>query len=282
MTPQQIDGMAKCSCGSDVDAAIAERLASSLHLAGDASDVVMSHFRQRRGDADEKPDGSPVTIADLEAETCIRSGILATFPDDAIIGEEHGRENGTSGFTWVIDPIDGTVSFMHGVPLFGTLIGIEHDGLPVAGCMHFPALDETAWAAKGGGAWHQIGASEPCRVHVSTTVRLAEAMVCTTSFDYFRNERWEDAHERLAHASGRTRGWSDCYGELLLVTGRIDAVVEPVLNPWDISAIIAVLQEAGGRFTDWQGKQENRSCVSPGLASNGRIHDELLRVLAGR
>ena len=267
---------------SEVSTEVTERLEYARILADAAGDVILSHFNGHRIAAETKPDGSPVTIADKTAEILIRQGIGDRFADDALLGEEHGTEPGTSGYTWVIDPIDGTVSFMHGVPLFGTLIGIEHDGLPVAGVMHFPALDETVWAAKGGGAWHQVGADEPCRIHVSTTDRLADAMVCTTSFDYFRGEQWEDVHGRLAHAAGRTRGWSDCYSELLLVTGRIDAVVEPVLNPWDIIAIIAVLQEAGGQFTDWQGEQENRSCVSPGLASNGQIHDELLRVLAGR
>jgi histidinol phosphatase-like enzyme (inositol monophosphatase family) len=282
MTPEQIDGMMECGCREGVDAEVAARLAVALHVASAAGDLIMSHFRHGRLEAESKADGSPVTIADREAETCLRDGIRAAFADDAMLGEEHGGEAGTSGFTWVIDPIDGTVSFMHGVPVFGTLIGIERDGVPVAGVMHFPALDETAWAAKGGGAWHRAGSGAPASATVSTCDTLADAMICTTSFDYFRGQPWEDAYLRLARASGRTRGWSDCHSELLLVTGRIDAVIEPELKPWDCSAIIAVLREAGGRFTDWQGEQENRSGVSPGLASNGHLHEHVLAVLTDR
>ena len=277
--PTQIAEMMECGCVDGVDAVLADRLSTAVSLAASAGDLIMSRFTHTRCAAESKADGSPVTIADRAAETCIRDGIRGAFPDDGLCGEEHADELGTSDFTWVIDPIDGTVSFMHGVPVFGTLIGIEQDGVPVAGVMHFPALDETAWAARGGGAWHRIGSDKLRRVHVSACDTLADAMVCTTSFDYFRDERWEDAFLRMAHAAGRTRGWSDCHSELLLVTGRIDAVVEPVLNPWDISAIIAILREAGGRFTDWRGQQEHRSCVTPGLASNGHLHDQLLAVL---
>jgi histidinol-phosphatase len=282
MTPKQIADMMRCGCVDDVDSVLADRLGIALTLAASAGELIMSHFTHARCEAESKTDGSPVTIADRAAETCIRDGIRGAFPDDALRGEEHADECGTSDYTWIIDPIDGTVSFMHGVPVFGTLIGIERDGLPVAGVMHFPALDETAWAASDGGAWHRAGDHQAERIHVSTCKSLCEAMVCTTSFDYFRGEPWEDAFFRMAHAAGRTRGWSDCHSELLLVTGRIDAVVEPVLNPWDISAIIAVLQEAGGRFTDWSGEKEGRSDVSPGLASNGHLHDELLAVLTSR
>jgi len=282
MTPKQIAEMMACGCVDDVESALADRLSIALTLAASAGDLIMSHFKHARLDAESKADGSPVTIADRAAETCIRIGIRNAFPNDTLRGEEHDDEQGTSDFTWVIDPIDGTVSFMHGVPVFGTLIGIERDGLPVAGVMHFPALDETAWAASGGGAWHRVGEHQAERVQVSNCDTLCDAMVCTTSFDYFRNQPWEDAFFRIAHASGRTRGWSDCHSELLLVTGRIDAVVEPVLNPWDISAIIAVLHEAGGRFTDWNGQREGRSDVTPGLATNGYLHDELLAVLTDR
>jgi len=260
--------------------AIRERLEHARVLAQAAGEVIMTYFDSDRIAADTKPDGSPVTIADKAAETIIRHGIKDRFAEDALLGEEHGGEDGTSGYTWVIDPIDGTVSFMHGVPVFGTLIGIECGGVPVAGVMHFPALDESAWAAQGSGAWHRVGRNDPTQVHVSKTDRLDDAMVCTTSFDYFRGEPWEDAYLAVAHAAKRTRGWSDCHSELLLVTGRIDAVIEPVLNPWDISAIIAILNEAGGTFTDWRGDNESCSANTPGLASNGAIHHALLEVLS--
>jgi histidinol phosphatase-like enzyme (inositol monophosphatase family) len=258
---------------------LTERLDYARTLAAAAGEVIMAHFGSCRIDAEEKGDGSPVTVADKAAETLIRDGIRDRFADDALLGEEHGAEAGDSGYTWVIDPIDGTVSFMHGVPVFGTLIGIESAGTPVAGVMHFPALDESAWAANGSGAWHQVGTANPSQVHVSATEDLRDAMVCTTSFDYFRGEPWEDAYLAVAHAAKRTRGWSDCHSELLLVTGRIDAVVEPVLNPWDISAIIAILNEAGGLFTDWHGNNRSCSANTPGLATNGALHADLIEVL---
>jgi histidinol-phosphatase len=264
------------------DPDIMARLELAQDLADASGELIMSYFGNSRCAADTKDDGSPVTDADRGAETLIRTAVAEHFGDDGLFGEEHGAETGTSGYRWVIDPIDGTISFVHGVPAFGTLIGIERDEVPVAGVMNFPAMNERAWAALGCGAWHRIAAETPRRVHVSDTTSLDEAMVCTTSFDYFRDQPWEGAYLAIARASKRTRGWSDCHSELLLVTGRIDAVVEPVLHPWDISAIIAVLHEAGGRFSDWSGQNEGRSSVSPGLASNGRLHEQLCATLTGQ
>ena len=265
-------------CDPDITA----RLELAQDLADASGELIMSYFGNSRCAADTKGDGSPVTDADRGAETLIRNAVAEHFGDDGLFGEEHGAEPGTSGYRWVIDPIDGTISFVHGVPAFGTLIGIERDNVPVAGVMNFPAMNERAWAELGGGAWHRIASEMPRRVHVSDTSTLNEAMVCTTSFDYFRDQPWEDAYVAIARASKRTRGWSDCHSELLLVTGRVDAVVEPVLNPWDISAIIAVLHESGGRFTDWTGQNEGKSSVSSGLTSNGHIHEQMCAVLSGQ
>ena len=258
-----------------------DRLAFAIDLGKRAGASALASFRKLETLTIEKKGHQDlVSEADRDTETFIRAEIARAYPDDAIVGEEHAPTPGTSGWTWVIDPIDGTVSFMHGVPVFGTLIGIEHEGVPVAGVINFPALDERAWGMAGAGAWHRIGTAAPQQAHVSQTASLKDAMVCTTSFDFFRNEPWEDAYVALAKASHRTRGWSDCHNELLLITGRIDAVVEPVLKPWDISAIIAVLHEAGGYFTDWHGEHPNCSCNSPGLASNHALHAPLIEVLA--
>jgi len=262
------------------DAELAARMELAHALADASAELIMAHFRSNRCGTQFKGDGSPVTEADRGAEAIIRDGIREHFGRDSLIGEEHGAKEGDSGYTWVIDPIDGTMSFIHGAPVFGTLIGVEHAGTPVAGIMHFPALNERAWGCLGCGAWHRIGDGDAHQVRASTTDSLADAIVCTTSFDYFRGEPWEDAYLAVAHAAKHTRGWSDCHSELLLVTGRIDAVVEPVLNPWDISAIIAILNEAGGTFTDWQGNNESCSANTPGLASNGAVHRALLDVLA--
>ncbi len=261
-------------------AELAARMELAKTVADATGELLMSFFNSGRCTPDFKTDGTPVTEADRGAEALIRAAVTEHFGRDGILGEEHGTAEGDSGFTWVIDPIDGTMSFIHGVPVFGSLIGIEFGGRPVAGIMDFPALGERAWAQYGTGAWHRAGDGTPTRVQVTETRSLADAMVCTTSFDYFRGYPWENAYVAVAKAAKHTRGWSDCHSELLLVTGRVDAVVEPVLNPWDISAIIAVLDEAGGRCTDWNGGQLNCSAVSPGVCSNGHVHDELTGLLS--
>jgi histidinol phosphatase-like enzyme (inositol monophosphatase family) len=261
-------------------AEVAARMDLAATLSDAAGELLMSYFESGRCVTEHKRDGTPVTDADRGAETLIRGAISEHFGRDGLLGEEHGTKAGDSGFTWVIDPIDGTMSFIHGVPVFGSLIGIEYGGRPVAGVMDFPALGERAWASLGQGAWHTVGGKPPARAGVSDTSHLEQAMVCTTSYDYYRGFPWEEAYVAVARAAKHTRGWSDCHSELLLVTGRIDAVVEPVLNPWDISAIIAVLQEAGGRFTDWRGGNSGISSVSPGVCSNGPLHDELVHLLS--
>ncbi|MCH2137808.1 MAG: hypothetical protein MK074_02005 [Phycisphaerales bacterium] len=265
---------------ADAPPAQHDRIHVAMQAALDAGAAIMQHFESHvsgaRVDTDDKADGSPVTAADTQAEAIIRAAISSAFPEDAILGEEHGAQGGTTGWRWVIDPIDGTVSFVHGVPVFGTLIGLEHDGDPIAGVMHYPGLYETVWATSAGAFWKR-GNNEPVAATVSTTTALEQAMVCMTSLDYC-----DDDHApwlRLHSAARRTRGWSDCHSSLLLVTGRVDAVLEPELNPWDCSAIIAVLRHAGGHFSDWNGAHTNDSSVRRGLSSNGPLHEAILNVL---
>ncbi len=257
----------------------ADRITVAMRVANDAGQMSMQTFNDAINGTlivEDKADGSPVTRADREAEALIHAGIMANFPDDTKHGEEHGTHQGTNDWRWVIDPIDGTVSFTHGVPVFGMLIGIEHCGTPVAGVMHFPGLHETVWATDAGAFWKR-GEHEPVRAAVSSTNQLCDAMVCMTSLDYLPDN--PDAWLRVHHAARRTRGWSDCHSSLLLATGRVDAVIEPELNPWDISAIIAVLRHAGGQFTNWNGQHAFDSNVRRGVSSNGHLHDELVAVL---
>ena len=259
----------------------AERVFVAMRSANAASELTMQTFEDAINgtlDIADKADGSPVTRADLEAEALMHAVINASFPDDRMLGEEHGTHEGTTDWRWVIDPIDGTVSFTHGVPVFGMLIGIEFQGNPVAGVMHFPGLRETLWATDAGAFWRR-GDHEPVRAAVSSTEHLCDAMVCMTSLDYLPDN--PDAWLRVHNAARRTRGWSDCHAALLLATGRIDAVIEPELNPWDISAIIAVLRHAGGRFTDWHNENAFDSSVRRGVSSNGHLHDELIAALGG-
>ena len=265
----------------DVKAGLQERLDAAHDMARAAGDILRHYFASQNFSVEDKADGSPVTTADREAEASIRSAIDVAFPGDGLLGEEYGESEAqsTTGYRWVIDPIDGTIAFVHGVPLLGTLIGIEYDNAPLAGLIEMPMLHERAWALRGSGAWHQVGDAKPVQAMVSTTTSLDQSMVCTTSFDYYREHGYPEAYVALGHACRRTRGWNDCYSELLLCTGRIDAVVEPELKRWDIGAIIPILQEAGGRYSDWSGQHVGDPGTPRGIASNGHLHDELVHLL---
>lgn len=231
------------------------------------STFVLSHFFAKNFKITSKKDGSVVTTVDLEAETLARTAILGAFPEDSFLGEEHGEVTGTSGFRWVVDPIDGTESFVRGVPLFGTLLGLEQEGEPVAGTVYMPAMQETISAVLGEGAMHQGKKG----VHVSSTDSLKKAMVCTTSYDYFKQTKSQALYSNLLQCGCSTRGWSDCYGYMLLCTGRIDAVVEPLLKPWDIAPWLPIIKESGGKYSP---------IVHGGIASNHNLHDSLYHALS--
>ncbi len=252
------------------------RLSLALEAADAAGKITLEHFASPGLAIETKSDGSPVTQIDRAAETAIRKLIQAAFPDDAIEGEEHAQTPGTSGYNWIIDPIDGTYSYIHAVPLYGTLIGLEHNGDLALGVIHMPALDETVYASKGRGAWHRLGGADPVPARVTATPTLADALAITTSYDYFRDTRTTAVFDRINESAGHTRGWSDCYAAVLLATGRADAVIEPVVHPWDIAALFAVIREAGGRCTDWAGQPTIRSgtCV----LSNGPLHQPMLEL----
>jgi len=240
----------------------------ALHAtARDTASFVLSHFITQNFTVSLKKDGSEVTDVDKEAEMLARTCILELFPEDGFLGEEHGEIIGTNGYRWVVDPIDGTASFVRGVPLFGTLIGLEFEGKQISGIATFPALDETISAVLGKGVTHQgaIGAA------VSTISSLQDAMICTTSYDYYRQTQTETMYQKLLEASGSIRGWSDCYAYLLLCTGRIDAVVEPLLFPWDIIPWLPIIKEAGGKYS---------TIAKGGIASNALLHDHLCHALS--
>lgn len=253
------------------------RLAAAIELARHAGEVTLKYFQGMTYRLDQKGDGSPVTTADREAEQTISRGVELAFGRDGFLGEEFGERGGMSGYRWVVDPIDGTASFIHGVPLYGTLIGIEYRGIAVAGVIHMPALNEMAYAANDQGAWHVTSGGQRAVARVSEVERLAGGMVCITSFDYFTKAGREHEFHRLCRACGSLRGWSDCYAHLLVATGRAEAVVEPKVHPWDIAATIPIMREAGGRFTDWNGIETAYS--GNGVASNGLVHDDVLRSL---
>lgn len=260
--------------------AVTDRLEHAIACAREGGAFTLEYFKPGVIGADHKADGSPVTVADRGCERLIRDRIREVFPDDGILGEEFGDEPGRSDYRWILDPIDGTFSFMHGVPLYTTLIGIEklengHDqGEVVAGVIYAPALDELVYAHTGGGAWHAAGNEAPIPARVTKTQTLSAATVSTTSLDY-----WDDPAGWLAidKACKHTRGWADAYAVLLVATGRCDAAVEGNVHPWDVAPFGPIMAEAGGRFTDWRGKTTAHTDTA--IVSNGLIHDELLGIV---
>ncbi len=238
----------------------------AAHLGGERT---LKYFNQ--GVAVElKGDNTPVTRADRESEELIRERILRAFPTHSIVGEEGGATKGDDSFKWILDPIDGTKAFIHGVPFYGVLIGVEVEGRPSVGVVHMPALHETVSAVTGGGClWN----GKPCRV--SGVSRLGEATLLTSSVTSCMAR--SDAYERLAAGTLLQRTWGDCYGYVLVATGRAEIMLDPRMNPWDCAPFLPILQEAGGHFTDWRGKATIWSSDSVG--TNAALHAQVLDIL---
>jgi len=224
-----------------------------------------------------KGDGSPVTEADRSAERAAREWIAARFPDDGILGEEHGVERENAPRRWLIDPIDGTRSFVRGVPLWGSMVALVEGDRVRAGAVVFPAVGETIAAAPGCGAWWN-GA----RCSVSRVADLARATVLTTDAGASATPagdlaaRYEGCR-RLAGRAAMSRTWGDCYGYLLVATGRAEVMVDPVLAAWDAAALVPIVEEAGGAFTDWRGARSFTG--GSAIATNAALAAEARRVL---
>jgi len=215
-----------------------------------------------------KSDATPVTIADQNAERLIRSLITQNYPDDAILGEEEGGDTGAFD-RWVIDPIDGTKSFICGVPLYATLLSYEVDGETEIGVCYLPALDEMFYAEKGKGAFLN---GRP--IGVSSRESSKGCILCCGG-SMLKSPHWPRISKLVDNALA-SRTWCDAYGHTLVACGRADAMVDPIVNHWDISAVSLIVREAGGRFTDLKGGEK---LSSEGLSTNGKIHEEVLRAL---
>ena len=244
--------------------------AETAHLAGR---VTLSYFGTGL-QADFKADDTPVTIADRLSEELIRRRIEECYPDHAIVGEEFGEKEATgASHRWFIDPIDGTKSFMRGVPLYAVLIALEVDGNVEVGAAYYPGTDELLFAATGQGAWWN-GRS----ARVSDISNLSRAYVSYTDIGAFRTYGKEAAWERLASHAYFRAGWTDAYGYLLVATGRIEVMLDPIMEPYDCGPFVPILREAGGYFGDWRG---NRTIFGrEGLATNGALQQEVLGLLA--
>jgi histidinol-phosphatase len=220
-----------------------------------------------------KADHSPVTVADRGAEERLRERILKAFPTHGVLGEEFGEHVGSSPARWILDPIDGTFSFICGVPLYAVLVGFEWEGEVLAGVIHLPALRETVYAARGLGCYWNGR-----RAHVSSVSSLAEARVVYGGAAWFEQRGRGRALRGLLDACHKDRGWCDAYGYALVATGRAEVSLDPVMSIWDTAALVPVVREAGGSITDWGGRLDH--AAPEVVATNGTLHPEVLALLA--
>lgn len=250
---------------------LASLLEFAVEVAWRAGRATLAHFQTGIA-AETKADHSPVTIADREAERIARGLIEVRHPRDGILGEELGETRPGARRRWILDPIDGTRAFVHGVPLYGVMVALEDEGDAVLGVLHFPALNETVFAARGEGCWW-----DGRRALVSPVSRLDRALVLTTDArppeDAFQATGWP----RLAALADTARTWGDCYGHALVATGRAEAMVDPVLAPWDAAPLKPIIEEAGGVFTDWAGAETHLG--GSGISTNAALARDIRGVL---
>jgi histidinol-phosphatase len=254
------------------------RYERAIIAAGEAGRIAKSHFPDATAAefsklVEFKSDMSPVTIADRAAEAHLRDVILGQFPDDAFVGEEYGVKDGSTGFRWIVDPIDGTRSFVRGIPLWGTLVGLEYRGEMIGGIVCEPALGNTYRALRGDGAF-----KNDKRIHVSPVANLADCILCTSDFNYFEKADRVPAFLALARQVQRQRGYGDYFGFTLVAQGSADLMLDFGVHAWDIAAIIPLIEEAGGRFSDWTGRKDIGQ--PDALASNGKLHEPAMQILA--
>ncbi|MFC7549486.1 histidinol-phosphatase [Plantactinospora sp. GCM10030261] len=248
---------------------------SLAHVLADAADAIsIARFRALDLQVSAKPDLTPVSDADTAVERAIRATLARSRPRDGVLGEEFGSRGGHGDRQWVIDPIDGTKNFVRGVPIWATLIALLDAGEPVVGLVSAPALGRRWWAASGHGAFagrHQAAASP---ISVSTVHRLADASVCYSSLTGWETAGRLDAMLDVLRESWRSRAYGDFYGYMLVAEGAVDAMAEPELSLWDLAALIPVVTEAGGTFTDLTGRPGPAG--GSALATNGPLHADLL------
>ena len=245
----------------------------ALEMAEQAGKLTLAYFGRKSLKVDSKRDSSPVTEADRKAEELIRTGIGSRFPGDGLFGEEFDERPSDNGRRWIIDPIDGTRSFIHGVPLYGVMIGLEVEKELRLGVVNFPALGEMYHAEAGCGAFMNGSA-----VQVSAISEVADATVLFTEREYLLDPPSAHPVDRLRTEAGLVRGWGDCYGHMLVASGRAEVSVDKVMSPWDCAAIIPIITEAGGRCFDYRGRPV---IDGSGLVSaNKSIGESLLQQIA--
>ena len=244
----------------------------AVQLGKTAGELSLSRFRGSFS-IGRKTDGSLVTSVDHEVEMLLRKRILEAFPDDSVIGEEEAPWIGSSDRRWIIDPIDGTYSFVHGVPLYGVLIGMELFGEAILGVVNIPALGEIVYAARGLGCfWNGT------RAKVSTISSLDHALLLGTDFGFPADDGFSELTKELEPLVGARRTWGDCYGHVLVATGRAEIMLDPIVDISDCAALLPIIEEAGGHFTDGAGL---RSIHGPNaISTNGLVFGEVMTVIS--
>jgi histidinol-phosphatase len=245
---------------------------AAADVARKAGDVALDFFR--RGIAvDTKGDGTPVTVADRTAEWTARQWLEEHFPQDGILGEEFGETRAGAKRRWILDPIDGTKTFIRGVPLWGTLIAVTEGEHVLAGAAYFPAVNELVVASPGLGCFWNGSATR-----VSSQENLAQAVVLCTDERFLQNPAKGAAWQQLSRRASLSRTWGDCYGYLLVATGRAEVMVDEGLAPWDAAALQPIIEEAGGVFTDWKGHRT--AFGGDGIATNAVLSERVREILA--
>ena len=250
----------------------------AVAAAKQAGDLTLKYFNSDAG-FEMKADNTPVTIADREAEELLRRRIEAAFPTHGIVGEEFGERQGSEPARWILDPIDGTFSFICRVPLYSVLVGFEWRGEMLAGVIHAPALKETVYAAKGLGCTWRARAGEQRAAKVSDVAELSQARLLHGGPKLLYKHGKGQAFERLREKVYAERGWCDAYAYLLIATGRAEIMLDPILSIWDTAALLPVVTEAGGTLTDWSG---NATHTAPeAIATNGHLFEQVMATIHG-
>jgi len=260
-----------------------ELLKIALKTAELAEENILKFYQNDVG-VEWKADKTPVTIADKGTEELARKFWAKETPSFGVIGEEFGIESPDAEYQWVIDPIDGTKSFIHGVPLFGTLIGLYHKNVPIASVIRLPAMKSAVWAVNGGGAF-----LDGREVRASKVSQLSEALVLSGTVNTMEDKGFGEGFTKLRRSARLHRGWGDCYGYYLVAAGRAEIMVDPVVSLWDIAPFPLLMKEAGGKFSTIDGKTElfdvNGKPTAPiyegftSIATNGLLHDAALECL---
>ena len=260
-----------------------ELLKIALKTAELAEENILKYYQNDVG-VEWKADKTPVTIADKGTEELARKFWAKETPGFGVIGEEFGIESPDAEYQWVIDPIDGTKSFIHGVPLFGTLIGLWHKNVPIASVIRLPAMKSAVWAVNGGGAF-----LDGREVRASKVSQLSDALVLSGTVNTMEDKGFGEGFTKLRRSARLHRGWGDCYGYYLVAAGRAEIMVDPVVSLWDIAPFPLLMKEAGGKFSTIDGKTElfdaNGKPTAPiyegftSIATNGLLHDVALECL---